>query len=101
MSDCYCEMKDVSDAPCDGLIKLREQLAAERARADYWKGMADKMREMHNGCGVFDKAVTADRDRLRAAVEQAPHSPNCPTGVFGSGGTPRCSCWKRAALDTK
>lgn len=36
----------------------------------------------------------AERDRLRAGIEGAPHAPDCAAGLGGK----LCACWKYAAL---
>ena len=78
----------------------------------------DLLTEHVMGCSAHPmQAVTAERDRLRAAIESAPHEARCKTSgqylayndLMGGisfawsnaeyDATDLCNCWKRAALD--
>jgi hypothetical protein len=112
----YEDIDDLTDDECRQLLRviacerddLRESLAAERARADDLRRVLDAERERGT-------AFMADRDRLRAAIEQAPHGADCPSNRIDIVGGVRelgaftelsyvardCNCWKRAALEAK
>ena len=87
---------------------LRAELAAERARAnDFERRLQDVIEALPNTAEYLDppdggdvaigeqvRRMRADRDRLRAALERAPHDSLCATrGEFGP-----CNCWKSKAL---
>lgn len=120
---------------CDGCAELARDLAAERARAETLKQQAEiwaqeartqksTVHEIYQLCtggkgepGDWHgaepvRAVIADRDRLRAAIEQAPHADSCLYRPRGYAATydvngdvvympAKCNCWKRAALEAK
>ena len=110
------------------LVDCQSALAAERARAETLKQQAEiwaqeartqksTVHEIYQLCtggkgepGDWHgaepvRAVIADRDRLRAAIEQAPHAPGCvnwkPGDVDDGGPYNECNCWKHAALDAR
>lgn len=74
------------------VCELQADLAAERARAD-----AQALRAIRIAQAADE--LHADRDRLRAAIEQAPHNLMCAAGVGGYDYP--CNCWKRDALEAK
>lgn len=101
------------------LVDCQSALAAERARAETLKQQAEiwaqeartqksTVHEIYQLCtggkgepGDWHgadpvRAVIADRDRLRAAIEQAPHDKHCV--YFEISPANDCDCWKRAAL---
>jgi hypothetical protein len=102
----------------DELDQLRTDLAAERARADALQAFKDYVHRRLDdagvpvdpesphkaaGCRIGGRldAVFADRDRLRAAIEQAPHGRYCLGDDFLMADGKRhdaCNCWKSRAL---
>ena len=79
-------------------------VALEDEKNTYIDYVGDALGQDHDGESLWDAAqrVLSDRDRPRAAIEQAPHAWNC-TYVLDSGtiiryGVAPCNCWKADAL---
>jgi hypothetical protein len=66
----------------------------QRMQADY-NGLYELWREQ----AINMRALESERDRLRKAIEQAPHTSICK--ILGGDDDDPCCCWKRAALEGK
>lgn len=107
----YCGEWDGHDTP-EKYRRVLDRSAMPNARAEraearlvaledeknaYIEYVGDALGQDHDGESLWDAAqrVLSERDRLRAAIERAPHSAGCSEFVCTSW---ECNCWKAAAL---
>ncbi len=112
-------LQEVSDwRDYDAFVRDADYLSLERTNAELAERVAVLERERGEAdealaaCQSQGGAIKAERDRLREAVEKAPHDADCRSGlpmmktVQGIGGYGQqatgeyhqCDCWKSRAL---